>query len=51
MLQLGAKASKRLQQNLVDVATESESKKGLIPLALRLVLLSLLEGGLFPDCW
>ena len=47
MLQLGAKASKRLQQNLVDVAADGESE-GPDTLSASARPLSL-EGGLFPE--
>jgi DNA recombination protein RmuC len=43
MLQLGAKASKRLQQNLVEAATENEQ------IETPDTIVSLDEGGLFPE--
>lgn len=48
MLQLGAKASKRLQQNLVDVASESEAE-GADALIASALPVAHLEGGLFPE--
>lgn len=49
MLQLGAKASKRLQQNLVETANESEEPEEFDTLNGSARALSLVEGGLFPD--
>jgi DNA recombination protein RmuC len=49
MLQLGAKASKRLQQNLVDAATESEQPERRGTLEASAPALSPVERGLFPE--
>jgi len=49
MLQLGAKASKRLQQNLVEAATENEEPEGFDTLNGSARALGLVEGRLFPE--